>query len=292
MDDITDATGASARLTIGAAQAGWRLDKAAGLLWPDMGLRGRRRRIEAGGLTVNGRVMPPATKVRAGDELVAVAVASSEATVAAADIPVVADGPDYAALVKPGGLHSASLGPGGGPSLEDLLPTLFPGRAAILLSRLDELTSGLVPVAFSQKAAATYRRLEDAGQVEKTYLAVVHGLVDAPFTTARALDVDDRATTRVLARETTDPLRVTRVRPEDTRGGCTLVACRIHKGARHQIRAHLAAAGHPIVGDPRYGRGEGERLYLHCAGLLSPVLSVTNQPSWTLDAAVALARED
>jgi len=279
------------RAVLDAAVAGWRLDRAAALVWPELGLRGRRRRIEAGGLAVNGRRQGPAYKVRAGDVLTAVPLAALEAVFSPADIAIVPAGPDYAALVKPGGLHSASLGPTGGASLEAMLPALFPDRPAWLLSRLDGLTSGLVPVAFSVAAAAAYRRLEDAGQVGKTYLAVVHGRVEAPFVVARELDVADRATTRVLARDAADPLRRTAVEPVRRLDGVTLVACRIAKGARHQIRAHLAAAGHPIVGDPRYGRGEGERLFLHCAGIASPVVAVTCAPPWRPeDAAVVAAK--
>jgi len=255
------------RATVGTQEDGWRLDRVTALLWPELGLRGRRRRIAAGGATVNGRRRGPAHKVRAGD--------------------VIAVAP----LVKPGGLFSASLGPTGGHSLEDLLPALFPDRPALLLSRLDDLTSGLVPVAFSSEAAAAYRRLEDAGQVAKTYLAVVHGRVGAPFATARELDVADRATTRVLAREAADPLRRTAVAPVRTLAGLTLIRCRIAKGARHQIRAHLAAAGYPIVGDPRYGRGEGDRLFLHCAALDCPALAVACPPPWSLEDAAAAAEK-
>ena len=282
----------AAPIVIAPDQAGWRLDKAAALVWPEVGLRGRRRRIEAGGLTVNGQVRSSAYKVRPGDVLQEIALVAAPAKVAAADIPIVATGPDYAVVVKPGGLNSATLGPGGGASLEDFLPELFPGRTAMLLSRLDEPTSGLVPVAFSRAAAAAYRRLEDGGRIEKTYLAVVHGRLEAPVVAARELDMADRATTRVLARDSTDPLRQTRVRPVDALGGCTLVACRIRKGARHQIRAHLAALGHPIVGDHRYGRGEGERLYLHCAELVCPAFTATSPPPWELAEAVAVVVTD
>lgn len=279
------------RAVLDAATDGWRLDRAAARVWPGLGLRERRRRIEAGGLSVNGRQRGPAHKVRAGDVLAVLPLAGPEAVFSPADIAIVPAGPDYAALVKPGGLFSASLGPTGGESLEAMLPALFPGQAARLLSRLDCLTSGLVPVAFSPDAAMTYRRLEDAGRVAKTYLAVVHGAINAPFTVARELDVDDRVTTRVLARDTADPLRRTGVEPLRRLGGLSLVRCRIAKGARHQIRAHLAASGHPIVGDPRYGRGEGDRLFLHCARIACPALSVACDPPWSLeDAAIVSAK--
>jgi 23S rRNA pseudouridine1911/1915/1917 synthase len=282
------AGGTGRRVLVSPEQDGWRLDRAALALWPGLGLRGRRRLIEAGGLRVAGRVRGAGYRVRAGEALVETLPAAPVRTFRPADIPVLAAGPVYGALAKPGGLNSASLGPAGGESLEGLLPGIFPDRPAWLLSRLDFLTSGIVPVAFAETGRAAWRRLEDAGAVAKTYLAVVHGRLTAPVCLARELDTDDRATTRVLARDSADPLRRTEVVPVATLAGLTLVRCHIAKGARHQIRAHLAAAGHPLVGDPRYGKGEGERLYLHCAAVASPVLTVARNPPWTLeDAAIA-----
>lgn len=290
MDDTRGAKGREIdrRVTVSPGQDGWRLDRASQALWPTFGLRGRRRLIEAGLALVNGRTRAAAWRVRAGDVLEAAAGKTPTPVFSPADIAVLADGADFGAVAKPGGLHSASLGPTGGESLEALLPAVFPGRPARLLSRLDRLTSGIVPVAFTEAAAARWRKLEDAGRVAKTYLAVVHGGLSAGLRLDRALDTDDRAVTRVLARATPDGLRHTAVTPEASLGGLTLVRCRIAKGARHQIRAHLAAAGHPLVGDPVYGHGEGARLFLHCAALESPVLGVTCPPPWELTTAMAV----
>ena len=267
---------------------GWRLDRAVGLLVPGAGLRGRRRLIESGMVLVDGVARGAACRVRAGQTLVVVAVSPGEPAFGPGDVPVLAEGADYAAVAKPSGLHSAAIAHGGGESLEALLPALFPGRAAVLLSRLDRLTTGIVPVAFGGAAAAAYRRLEDQGRLVKTYLAVGHGLAAAPFVVDRELDMADRARTRVLAVRAADPLRHTSVAPLETAGGLTLFRCRIAKGARHQIRAHLAASGHALVGDPLYGRGEGARLFLHCVALDCPVLTVASLPPWTLAEARAV----
>ncbi|MGD9608210.1 MAG: pseudouridine synthase [Desulfovibrionaceae bacterium] len=273
-------------LVVQAGQVGWRLDRAVASLWPGTGLRERRRRIEAGLVTVNGRLRGAAYKVRPGEVLTTVVVPAGPAVFGPDDIPVLDAGLVFGAVGKPGGLHSASLGPTGGESLEALLGALFPGRPAWLLSRLDRLTSGIVPVTFAPEGVVRWRALEDAGAVEKTYLAVVHGRLDGVLSLGRELDVADRAVTRVLDRDTADPLRRTQVTPVREAGGLTLVRCRIAKGARHQIRAHLAASGHPLVGDPVYGRGEGQRLYLHCAAMASPVLEVRDAPLWTVEEAV------
>lgn len=277
---------AMAEAVVGQDMAGQRLDKAAALLVPGAGLRGRRRLIAAERLLVDGRVREAAYRVRVGEKLAVLPPPEAEGTVmTAAEIPVLARDAAYAALDKPAGLHSAALAHGGGQSLEALLPEIFPDCAVRLLSRLDRLTSGILPVAFTETAAVAYRRLEDGGAVAKTYLAVVHGAIAAPFVVTSRLDMADRAKTRVLALADPDPLRHTHVQPREVREGLTLVACRIAKGARHQIRAHLAASGHPLVGDPVYGAGEGTRLYLHCAALESPVLTIAQAPPWSLAAA-------
>ena len=250
--------------------------------------------LEAGSVLVDGRPRGAAYRVRAGELLAVAARPRADAGFAATDVAVVAEAGDYAAVVKPAGLHSASIAQGGGPSLEDLLPAIFPGRDPILLSRLDRLTTGLVPVAFTPEAADAYRSLETAGAVAKTYMAVAHGVIGQPFEISYDLDVRDRIKTRVRLWEAADPLRRTAVTPVAGARGLALVRCRIARGARHQIRAHLAAAGHPLVGDPLYGQGEGERLFLHCAALRCPVLAADDDPPWTLADAVRVieARED
>lgn len=287
MDAILDTT---AQVLVDAARAGDRLDRATDLLWPGIGLRGRRRLIEAGGVLVDGCARGAAYRVRAGEILAAVPVDKPDATFAAPDVPVLFRDAAYAAVSKPAGLHSAAIAHGGGESLEALLPALFPGGTSRLLSRLDRLTSGIVPVALAEAAAVRFRELENAGAVEKTYHCVVHGVVAAPFVVDYKLDMADRAKTRVRFRTQPDALRHTFVSPLVRDGGVSLVACRIAKGARHQIRAHLAAAGHPLVGDPLYGRGEEGGLFLHCAGLACPVLDVTDAPPWTVAEAAAAAQ--
>lgn len=282
---------AAPQAVVPSTMAGERLDRAAMLVWPDIGLRGRRRLLAAGALTVDGRVRDAAYRVRTGENLAVVALPAEPTVFTAADVPVLFCAGEYAAVAKPAGLHSAAIAHGGGASLEALLPAIFPEAPARLLSRLDRLTSGIVPVAFGEAAALAYRRAEEAGAVAKTYLCVTHGGIPGPFTIDRALDMADRARTRVLRCADADPLRHTHVTPLRCEGGVTLVSCRIAKGARHQIRAHLAGAGYPLVGDPLYGQGEGERLFLHCAGLAAPAFRVENEPPWTMaDAMAAVAK--
>ena len=273
-------------MTVPSHADGWRLDRVLEGLLPDAGLRGRRRLVESGAVAVNGRVRTCSYRVRAGQTLTVSPIVRETALFGPDDVPVVLVAGEYAVVSKPAGLHTASIAHGGGESLEALLPAIFPGKAPVLLSRLDRLTSGLVPVAFTAAAAEAYGHMEEEGEVSKTYLAVAHGEVLDCFMADNALDTADRRKTRVLARRVIDSLRMTDVEPLETQSGATLLRCRIGKGARHQIRAHLAYSGHPLVGDPLYGYGDGDKLFLHCDSIDCPAFTVRLDAPWTFAEAV------
>ncbi len=210
----------------------------------------------------------------------------------------------FVALFKPAGLHSAELKNRGGDSLEELLNNTWSEHFTappILLNRLDLLTSGIVLAAFSQEAVAQYQAWESARQIDKTYYALVQGLVAGELRLSRHLDMDSRIKTRVLDKEDPDGARHTLARPLAAFSGpeaaalgsllglthmpedLTLLKVTIQRGARHQIRAHLAAAGHPIVGDHLYGRHPGRVMYLHHAAINLPDFSVQCPPAWPVE---------
>ena len=139
-----------------------------------------------------------------------------------------------------------------------------------LLQRLDHGTSGLVCAALTAEAASSFRRAEAAGRIEKRYVALLAGRLEEDFTVRLALRTDKRSKSRVLECDTgrsrwTDFLPLYYFEGpelnlpalgEDSqfhRVGLTLAGCRIHRGARHQIRAHAASFGHPLWNDPLYG---------------------------------------
>ena len=259
---------------------GARLDQALVLVLPGSSLRERRRAWEQGVVLVDGRARAKGFCVTAGQRIELRQRESAESPVAGAR--VLETQGDFAALFKPAGLHSAAIAGRDNPSLERLLPELLPGKNAVLLNRLDQLTSGIVLVALTPEAAQQYYELEDAGQVTKEYAARVHGCLEWPVTVKNALDTDNTKKTKVLPQEDESPLRWTRVEPVDYLADQdqTLVKAVIHKGARHQIRAHLAHILHPIVGDPLYGKGEDDILYLHHRRLRLPGLDVHVEPDW------------
>ena len=240
-------------------------------------------------------------------------------TMAAAETPVWGEGPgavhvvrqnaDFVALFKPAGLHSAELKNRGGDSLEELLAETWQERFSappILLNRLYLLTSGLVMAAFSENMVRQYQDWEHARQIRKTYYALVHGAATGELRLTRRLDMDSRIKTRVLDQDDPDNARHTLAQPLAMFSGpeaeslatrlgleldlglnsapapeaLTLLKITIQRGARHQIRAHLAAAGHPIVGDHLYGRHPGRVMYLHHAAISLPDFEAQCPPPW------------
>ncbi|NJB69344.1 23S rRNA pseudouridine1911/1915/1917 synthase [Desulfobaculum xiamenense] len=253
---------------------------------PDAPLRERRRLWELGAVRVDGVPRPKGYRVRTGQriEIDDAADAMDRQDMSVPDgVRVVAQRTGYmAALFKPAGVHTENIAGRPVPSVENALPLFWPGREATLVNRLDFLTSGIVLVALSPTAGEEYRELEDEGRVSKAYLAVLHGRVESEFVVRRRLDMARRKVVRVLDEDDDNPVRATSVRPLGEVGtDRTLVLAEIAKGARHQIRAHCASAGHPIVGDLVYGAAEeGERLYLHHWRVSLPDFEARVAPDW------------
>lgn len=293
-------------LRIAEDLAGERLDRALAPLAPG-GLRGRRRRIAEGGVLLNGVVCQNAgRRVMAGDVLALASSAAGPGSPAGARL--LCRGGDFCFLFKDAGLHCAALAGKGGDSLERRLaglcaPVLEQGEKPELLQRLDRGTSGIVCAALKGEAARAFRAAEAAGHCEKHYLALLTGRLDAPVTARHPLDTAHRRTTRLLAGEA-GPLRQTdfvplhvwegetcarlRALTEAPRAAAplTLAACRIRLGARHQIRAHAAALGHPLLGDTQYSSGGREpkeappRFFLHHGFLRWPQGRCSAPPPW------------
>jgi 23S rRNA pseudouridine1911/1915/1917 synthase len=179
-----------------------------------------------------------------------------------------------AVIDKPPGLvvHPA---PGAqGPTLVDLLGDLLgggePERPGIV-HRLDKDTSGLMLVARDVEAHRLLSELIRRREVTRVYLALIEGrpqsrsgTIDAP------LGRDHRAPERRAVRGRGAREARTHFTVIEPLAGDTLVEARLETGRTHQIRAHFAAIGHPVAGDPRYGhagRHELERQFLHSARL-------------------------
>jgi RluA family pseudouridine synthase len=186
---------------------------------------------------------------------------------------VVAEEPGFLVIDKPAGIATIPERDLGAPSVVRALEAAL-GERLFVVHRLDKEVSGLIVFA---RDAATHRALSMAfehREVEKTYLAVLHGalpwderLVDAPIAAFGSGRMG------VRARDGKPSQTRFRVRRKDP--ATTLVEADPTTGRRHQIRVHAYHLGHPIVGDLRYGdrtvQSRYERLFLHAWRLTLPV---------------------
>ncbi|HEX5035873.1 MAG TPA: RluA family pseudouridine synthase [bacterium] len=217
---------------------------------------------------------------------------------------VVLEEKDFLVVEKPGGIATQPLtsprtpsllrrGPGGG-TLAHLVAKKFPEIRSVggadwgAVHRLDRDTSGLVVFARNQGAYDALREAFSKNEVEKEYTALVEGAVEAHGKIDWPIGPDPKSDKKVKvyrnvaearrnkAQEavttlTPIPLASTASErlptPARGRGVTTLLKVVIKTGRRHQIRVHLAAIGHPIVGDALYGGPKADRLYLHASRL-------------------------
>jgi 23S rRNA pseudouridine1911/1915/1917 synthase len=264
--------------------AGERLDRAVAML------TGRARSevaglVAAGAVRVAGRVVTTRSRRLLEGDVVEVDLPESTLGVPVeADpsvvVPVVAVDADVIVVDKPAGMV---VHPGAGqdrgtmvqgllarfPDLRaaGLAPRADPRRPGIV-HRLDKGTSGLLVVARTADAYVSLVRQLGERQVERAYLTLVwgevvseRGLIDAPL--GRASSDPTRMAVVATGREARTGYEV--VARFTSPAALTLLSCRLETGRTHQIRAHLAAIGHPVAGDDRYG---GQPV----AGLVRPFL--------------------
>jgi 23S rRNA pseudouridine1911/1915/1917 synthase len=249
------------------AHAGWRLDRALAAAVPTLSRERLKTLIRSGAVETGGKpVRDPATKVR-GEEALRVAVPEPEpAHNEPQDIPLTILFEDEHLLVvdKPAGLvvHPAA-GNFDGTLVNALLHHCAGKLSGIggvarpgIVHRIDKDTSGLLVVAKTDVAHEGLAKQFAAHSIDRRYLAIVsgvpkasEGIVDAP-----------------LARSATNRKKIAIV--EGSRGkravthwtrlkvlrDAALVECRLETGRTHQVRVHMASIGHPLVGDPVYGR--------------------------------------
>ena len=166
--------------------------------------------------------------------------------------------------VKPPFVHSAKGK--NSPNMEDILEKFY-NKKIYLLNRLDFLTSGILLFGFSEKSKDLYLSMQNIGAIEKKYIAIVHGKIQKKFIVKNKINQCKRKKVLVFNEQDKDINRHTIIIPKKffKEENKTLVEAIIKKGKRHQIRAHLSYIGHPIVGDPLYGRDKFSlpRMYLH-----------------------------
>ena len=266
--------------------ANLRLDKALSILLEDMSRSKIQSHLENGYILVNSKSEKPSYKLHEGDEIIVNDIPSGASDLNAEDIPldIVYEDDDVIVINKPKGLV---VHPGAG-NLEHTLANALKFHSENLSSlngefrpgivhRIDKDTAGLLVVAKNDTAHAFLAEQLQDHTLGRKYYALVLGNIeenegriiapigrDQKFRQKMAVDLmrgkEAETTFKVLERFSTS----------------TLVECSLKTGRTHQIRVHMNYIGHPVIGDPVYGKGnralynDGQLLFAHEIHFIHP----------------------
>jgi len=268
-------------LVVPESLAGERVDRALALL-TGWSRREVKELVEHGDVLVGGQPVASSRRLAGGEvmELLAEPAAAGPPQPQAIAITVLYEDDDVLVVAKPAGLV---VHPGAGHPDQTLVNGLlhrFPEIAEVgdpqrpgIVHRLDRDTSGVLVVARSARAYDGLVRALAAREVTREYIALVWGVPDSPRGVIDApIGRSERRRTRMAVRSSGRDAR-TRYEVRDRFGDdrLALLHCELETGRTHQIRVHLAAIGHPVVGDAAYGGLRSgmslRRPFLHAARL-------------------------
>jgi 23S rRNA pseudouridine1911/1915/1917 synthase len=265
-------------LELTADRPGERLDVFLARLVQNLSRSQARRLIDDGAVTVNGRQERPAFLLAAGALVVAPVSPREKWQPAPEPIPltVIHQDDDIIVVDKPAGMtvHPAPGHRTG--TVVNALLAMVPELAALgntvrpgIVHRLDKGTSGLLVVAKNERARASLVHQLKQREVRKSYLALVHGAPEPRQGTIEAPIGRSPTNRKKMAVVTDGRDAETKYRIRETLGEFALLEVEPVTGRTHQIRVHLAAVGHPLVGDVVYGKRSSlvERQFLHASRL-------------------------
>jgi 23S rRNA pseudouridine1911/1915/1917 synthase len=269
-------------LTVDAATgaSGPRLDAFLAEALAGLSRRLLRRVIAEGDVRVNGRRAAKGVRLQPGDRVTVPDLPAALTPEPALALPVLHADASVAVVDKPGGMPAHALDPRQRGTAAAFVLARWPETATVgdalapgLIHRLDGGTSGVLVIARTAESFATLRRALAARTIEKRYLAIVAGTAeDTRIDTPLAHDTRDRR--RMIAARPNDrswPAE-TEIRVLTAGRTRSLVAVTMRTGVTHQIRVHLAQAGHPVINDLLYDGPRAEELpegrhALHASGI-------------------------
>jgi 23S rRNA pseudouridine1911/1915/1917 synthase len=248
------------RFPVGPKDAGKRLDRFLKERIPGLSRTRIQRAIEERVALSWGVAPRAATPVLAGGE-VEVRPRTLDEVRIEIEIPVLVRGTSWLAVDKPPGIPVHPVHRVLENSLIRMLRRQEGDPELRLAHRLDAETSGALLVCRTSEAARALSLAFHRGEVQKEYLALVAGDVEGDAGTID-VPIGDAMRSRVWERREVGHGQLARTdwRVERRLGDRTLVRVFPHTGRRHQIRVHLAAIGHPILGDLIYGRPDEDYL--------------------------------
>ena len=159
---------------------------------------------------------------------------------------LISDEKQFSVWNKPSGLMSGGTRFGDHCAINRVVERKL-DRPTFLVHRIDRFVWGLMVLAHSKKAAAHLSHQFQARETKKVYKAIVKGLVEEPTTISEPIDGKEA---------------ISHIHPLATSIDQSLIQIQIETGRKHQIRKHLASAGHPIIGDRQYGHGDTQGIQL------------------------------
>lgn len=221
-------------------------------------------------IALDGRTLKAGDRVNEGAKLKA-DMSSLIATPEVIDLPIIYEDEDCIVINKPAGVLTHALGKHGSePSVASFIrnKTRLSGDRAGIVHRLDRATSGVIIGAKNQAALSFLQKQFSARKVKKIYAAVVDGVPKEPEAVIdMPIERNPKAPSTFRVGPNGKPAK-TYYRVAKQGRGRSLIELKPETGRTHQLRVHLAKIGHPIVGDPLYGRGKyGDRLMLHAMSL-------------------------
>lgn len=249
-------------LSVPAECGGLRLDQILARLRPQHSRSRVQNWIRQGRVLVGGAlIIEPRHKLWGGERI---ELAEEPAERGEASLPeaialnIIHEDDSLIVLDKPAGLV---VHPGSGNRTGTLLNALLHYAPALehvprtgIVHRLDKDTSGLMVVARTLEAQTDLVRQMQARTVRRIYQALVRGNVERDGTVDAPIGRHPTLRTRMAVVKTGKEAR-THYRVVERFIACTLVECALESGRTHQIRVHMTSIGHPLVGDPVYGRG-------------------------------------
>jgi 23S rRNA pseudouridine1911/1915/1917 synthase len=256
-------------IALDASRAGWRLDRALAASVPSLSRERLKVLTKAGALTRDGKaVRDPAIKVK-GDERFVLAIPDPEPAhnePQEIPLPIVFEDEHLLVVDKPAGMvvHPAAGNRDGtlvnallhhcGGSLSGIGGVARPG----IVHRIDKDTSGLLVIAKHDKAHVGLAKQFADHSIDRRYLAIVSGVprqaggsIDAPL----ARSPQNRKKIAIVSAGK-GKRAVTHWKRLELLKDAALVECSLETGRTHQVRVHMASIGHPLLGDPVYGRGK------------------------------------
>lgn len=219
--------------------------------------------IKEGRVQVDGVTIKNSSLTVLKDQLVTV---GQRKKIIRSGIPILYEDNDFVVIDKPSGLLSVATAFEKGETVHALLKAHYHPRKIFVVHRLDQDTSGVLLFALNQASCDRMKDLFEVHAIERSYTAVVEGLLRIPEGTWQSFQFEDN---QYVVHETQDEtkgrLAITHFQTIAASKRYTLLELQLQTGRKNQIRVHCQSAGHSVVGDKKYGAQTNplKRLCLH-----------------------------